>query len=360
MKVLIIGFYTKTYMPYILKYEEILKVNGIDYDITCFDRDSSKEKTQEPHVFTYHRKMGTKKWKKILPYYTYIRYVKQIVRHGAYDKIIVLTTIPAVLLYKTLVCTYQNRYIFDFRDYSYEKYEFYRKLVNNIIEKSFCSFISSKGFLYYLRPNSKINLVHNISNQDASVISAKDIDINHLIIGFVGYVRYYDVNSRLIEHLKNHSNVTIQYYGTIYDDCDLKSFVSDHEITNVEFYNTYRNEEKPQIYSRISFIHSIYSLQSKEVEFAIPNRLYDAALYKIPIIVASGTYLEKVVNFYKIGFSIDLSRQNMYEEIVNYLKDYNKETFTISCQRFLCDVLNDERQFFKKVTQFVVSKEKGK
>lgn len=353
MKVLIIGFYTKTYMPYILKYQKVFEKNGVEYDITCFDRDSTQRETQELNVFTYHKKIGTKKWKKVFPYCTYISYVKKIIRKGSYDRIIVLTTVPAVLLYKTLTHTYPNRYIFDFRDYSYEKYGFYRRLVNCIVEKSFCSFISSKGFLHYLSTNPKINIVHNISNQDAGVLSAGAIDINNIIVGFVGYVRYYDVNSQLIKQLKDYSNVRVQYYGTIYDDCDLKTYVLKNEITNVEFYDTYQNEQKPEIYSKLTFINSIYSLQSKEVAFAIPNRLYDAALYKKPIIVATNTYLEKIVTTYKIGFSIDLSKQNIYEEIRNYIKTYNAETFTQNCQKFLYEVFKDEQKFIHKVTQFI-------
>lgn len=359
MKALIIGFYTKTYMPYILKYEEILKKNNIDYDITCFDRDSTGDETQESNVFTYHRKMGTQKWRKIFPYFSYISYVKRIIKNKEYDRIIVLTTIPAVLLYNTLTHTYQNRYIFDFRDYSYENYSVYRKLVNSIVEKSFCSFISSKGFLHYLKDSTKLNLVHNISNQDAGVSYAEEIDINHIVIGFVGYVRYYDVNTRLIKQLKDCSNIMIRYYGTVYDDCDLKTYVLKNEIHNVEFYDTYQNEEKPKIYSSITFINSIYSLQSKEVAFAIPNRLYDAALYKKPIIVASNTYLEKIVSFYKIGFSVDLTKQNIHEEIANYIKSYNADTFARNCRRFLSDVLNDDQVFYSKVTQFLTEEKEN-
>ncbi len=353
MRILIVGFYTKTYMPYIQKYEKILREKNIEYDITCFDRDANGISTHEENIYTFHRRMGTIKWKKVIPYFKYIAYVKKIIKNGQYDKLIVLTTVPAVLLNKILLKRYNQKYIFDFRDYSYEKYSFYKCLVDRIVANSFCTFISSKGFMHYLNPNEKINIIHNISNAEAVIDKALPIDIQNIVIGFVGYVRYYDINTALIECLREHPNIRIEYYGAMYDDCDLVSYVRENHIQNVKFGGRYQNEEKPEIYRNMTFINSIYSLNSKEVAYAIPNRLYDAALYKKPIIVTNRTYLAEVVTKYGLGMVIDVFEDDVYGKIIEYSKKFNMDEFTWNCHRFLEEVEKDERLFIKKINLFI-------
>ncbi len=359
MKVLIVGFYTKSFMPYIKKYEDILIAKNVKYDITCFDRDSNGDLSFEGNTYTFHKKMGTIKWKKIIPYFKYIHYVKRIIKEGQYNKLIVLTTVPAVLLNRVLLYHYNQNYIFDYRDYSYEKYRSYKRLVDRIVTNSFCTFISSKGFLHYLNPSEKINIVHNISNIEAMVDQASPIDTQDIIIGFVGYVRYYDVNTALIKCMQGHSDIKIVYYGAMYDDCDLVSYVKDNHFQNVEFYGIYQNDEKPDIYKNMTFINSIYSLDSKEVAYAIPNRLYDAALYKKPIIVAKGTYLSYIVEQYGIGLAVNVYEDNIYELLRDFLNKFDGIKFNENCQSFLDEVMKDDLCFMRKTETFLDIEKKG-
>ena len=55
-----------------------------------------------------------------------------------------------------------------------------------------------------------------------------------------------------------------------------------------------------------------------EVQSALPNRLYDALIFKKPIITTEGTYLTEVVEKYGIGFSLPGSQnynKNEYRKI---------------------------------------------
>lgn len=340
-------------MPYVEKYEKILIEKHIIYDLVCFDRDSNGPLTHDGNQYTFHKKMGVAKTKKIIPYFSYIKYVKKLVKLNKYDKLIVLTTVPAVLLHNLLKRKYKNNYIFDFRDYSYENIKLYKLIVDKVVNTSYCTLISSKGFMHYLRKSDKIFFTHNISNTQFKECISADIDKQHINIGFVGYVRYYDVNTMLIEQLANKPNYRLQYYGTMYEDCDLKTFIKKNAIYNVDCFETYQNNEKPKIYKNITFINSIYSVRSKEVVYAIPNRLYDAALYKKPIIVAKNTYLGKVVDKYNLGFAIDLEHENIHDCINDFLKIYNVETFNRSCEQFLLTVHMEEDISNKKIYDFI-------
>ncbi len=72
----------------------------------------------------------------------------------------------------------------------------------------------------------------------------------------------------------------------------------------VEFMGRYSIAELPMIHSNASFVWcGDWSLPGNS-EFLLPNRLYYAIYACIPIICSSNTFLENVVNEYKIGFSV--------------------------------------------------------
>lgn len=353
MKILIVGFYTESYMPYISNYLECLDDLGIYYDVVYFDRSKNKKPERKEKQYIFHAVMTTNKLKKVIPYFRYIHYVKKIIRSNHYDKIIVLTTIPAVLLYRVLVNKYSENYLFDYRDYSYERIVPYKKMVDQIVQHSYATFVSSKGFMHYLSENNKIHFVHNISNIKSIVDEASKIDVDHIVIGFVGYVRYFDVNKALIDQLGNKTNFEIEYYGTMYDDCDLQTYISEKNVHNVFLFGEYNNADKPTIYQKITFINSIYSLRSKEVKYAIPNRLYDAAIYKKPIIASKHTFLGDVVEQYHLGFTIDIENDDFEKSINEYIKNYDTKDFTISCERFLADVSDEQKKYHQIIRDFI-------
>ena len=316
MKVLLIGFFTKTYMPYINIYEKILKSKKIDYDIICFNRDSTQKTCKEKNMYIYSHKTTKNRLKKIIPVIKYRKYIKNIMKNNNYEKIVILTTMPGILIYKKLINKYKNKYIFDYRDYTYEKYKFFRKRVNDLIDNSYVTFISSEGYKKYFNNQKKIYISHNISNEDKEQKDIKDLRTTENIkIGFLGYVRYYDVNTKLIEDFKNDKKYSLKYIGTAFSNCDLKGYCKKNNINNVSFIGKYENKDKFKLYKDIDIINSIYSLESEEVQPAIPNRLYDAVLFKKPIIVSKGTYLSEIVQKYKLGVIIDTFNQNIKQRV---------------------------------------------
>ena len=356
MRVLIAGFTTKKYMPYLDKYLEVLKLHSCDYDIVYMDRSDDSESVKIGNEFYFNYKMPIEKrvWSKFLPYWGYMHYVGKILQEGNYDKIIFLTTAPAVLLAKFYLNKYKNKYIFDYRDYTFEKIGIYRKLVERIIDDSYASFISSKGFEKFVGQHKNLYLTHNISNvEDTCDLTSNDEITQNIMIGFVGCVRYFDVNSILIDKLKESDEIKLSYVGPTYDDCNLKEYCEKNGIKNVSFVDSFDNKEKANLYKKITVVNSIYSLKSPEVLQAIPNRLYDAAIYKRPILVAKGTYLEEIVNKYELGIAVDVYEDDVEVMIREYFKNFDYVVFNNQCNRFLEDVLQDENKWFEIVSGFL-------
>lgn len=71
---------------------------------------------------------------------------------------------PGFLLHDILLSKYSNNYILDIRDYTYEKYGFYLRIIHKLINNSSFTAISSRGFKKFLGESDKLVVNHNISN----------------------------------------------------------------------------------------------------------------------------------------------------------------------------------------------------
>lgn len=293
-------------------------------------------------------------WSKFLPYLGYKRFAEKVLNHNSYDGIIFLTTAPAVLVFSSYIKKYRKKYILDYRDYTFEKIPLYQSLVKRIVSDSFATFISSAGFKRYVGSGDHVFLTHNISNYICDEIPVSLYNKEGKIrIGFVGCVRYFDINSRLIDIFANSGRYEMIYIGPSYKDCDLNHYCTEKKITNVYFQGEFDNHKKKELYEGITLINAVYSLHSPEVRYAVPNRLYDAAIYKKPILVSKGTYLEEIVKKYCIGISVDIFEDNVAEAVDEYIRHFNQTLFLDGCNSFLKDVLEDEKKWERIMDSFL-------
>src|SRR5699024_1197079 len=108
---------------------------------------------------------------------------------------VLINSLAPVMIADLVLNKYKSRYILDVRDYTYEKYSWYLKIMRQLIESSFFTSISSRGFIKFLGESDKFIVTHNISNINKAVKTTnttnnlKNKDV--ISIGFVGNVRYF-------------------------------------------------------------------------------------------------------------------------------------------------------------------------
>ena len=354
MKFLLVGFFGETYMPYIQHYEKILIKEDIKYDICYFDRYNTcaSEVIQDIYgeKYFFHHKTNTRLTSKIFPVFQYLHEVKKRIKEKQYDKLIIFTTMPAVILSPQLLIKYRGKYIFDYRDYTYEKYFLFRFYVSQVMRYSSFVTFSSRGYLKYYKKINNYIITHNIANDENCIEEVIDLQKkNKICIGYLGYIRYFEENKSIIKAFANDTKYSLNYIGSRFSDCDLESFCLNAHINNVYFQGTYQNIEKPELYKKIDIINS---LSSPEVCDAIPNRIYDAALYKKPIIVAKGTFLAHIVKEYGLGIAVDPFQENLKECVESYLAQFSPYQFLKNCRIFLKAVKEDQDIFNKQVVRF--------
>lgn len=354
MKICIIAHTERNYLPYLTRYENFFNENNIEYDFIYWQR----EETDEPCPANEFRYVEIEKegfFNKLNSYIKFRSFVLKILRknRAQYNKILILTSVPAYFLADYLKRCYKNKYIFDIRDYSFEKLGFYKKKIDSLIENSEFTCISSHGFLEFLEKSDKIVINHNMPidpiQGQAVALASKPI-IN---IGYVGIVRYRDENIALIEKMKNTFKYQLWYIGKAIDDCNLEEYTQVNEIKNVSYVGRFDNDQKMELYHNIDIINSLYGNDSLEVTTLLPNRLYEACLLKKPILVSSKTFLAELVERYGLGIIINVDEDDVLEKINTYIENFNPEDFTSNCYDFLNDVKKDEDKLYKNLKDFV-------
>lgn len=356
MRVCIVTYDEYINIPYINKYETFLKCNDIEYDIILWDRRNildSKDNGENLHVFK--GKVSKSRTSKIIPFLKWRKFTLKILKEYKYDRIIVLTTIPAFLISCYLIKNYNNKYLLDIRDYTYENLFLYKKMVNKLIDNSRFTFISSKGFLTWLKKSDKLILTHNISNIESEIYKPTiTFNLSSITIGFVGGIRYYYENCLLIENMKEHLNVNLKYVGKVHEGIYLQEFCLENKIHNVEFEPAFSNNEKPRIYKSIDFINSIYGSKNEIVKTALPNKLYDCILYKIPIIVSQKTYLANIVEEYNLGFAVDIENDDVYQLLKEYINNFDEKAFLDGCDKLKRKVLKEESLAWENLNKIIL------
>lgn len=343
MKVCIVTYDEYINIPYIEKYQRFFELNNISYDIILWDRRNIIDSQEETNYYVFKSRVGKSKLSKILPFLKWRRYTLKILKKYKYDRIVVLTTLPAILIKSYILKKYEEKYILDIRDYTYENICLYRKMVDKIVDKSLITYISSKGFKSWLKPSEKLTLTHNITNAEMEFKKEHiNLNLDKITIGFVGGIRYYHENCYLINNMKEHLNVQLKYIGKVHEGIDLEGYCTKKSISNVEFQPAYINSDKPKIYQGIDFINAIYGNKNNTVRTALPNKLYDSILYKVPIIVSKGTFLAEIVEKYHLGFAIDIEKEDVYHVLKQYIENFNEKVFIDGCNALKNEVYKEE------------------
>lgn len=356
MKICIIGENSRENMPYIERYISFFTRSEVEFDVIYWDKSSDKpeQKIQTvPNEFVFNLPVNPGMTNKIISNLKFKKFVISKLKQKAYDQLVVLTTTTAMIIKGYLKKHFENKYLFDLRNYTFENIGFYKKAVDKIIANSRLTTISSKGYMDFLNNNEKIILNHNMCFYDNKLIFS-DIKSKQVInIGFIGNTRYYDENVSLIEKLKNTFRYQLWYVGKNQDCGELEEYCKKNDIKNTSFIGKYDNSQKFELYKNIDIVNSICSDDDFQSTTSLPTRLYEACLFKKPIISSKGTYLGEIIDQYGIGLVVDVFKDDVATKLGDYLYNFDNEQFSQSCENFLNDVKKDELIFFASLKQFI-------
>ena len=146
-------------------------------------------------------------------------------------------------------------------------------------------------------------------------------DLSRIRISFIGNVRYYEENIKLINIFSNDERFLLQYFGAGSDK--LKEYCEKKGIKNVKFHGKFAASETINFYNNTDIINNVYGNQLIGLTTALSNKLYYSVCFKLPILVSSNTYMEKLSTQYNFGFIFQENKDfpdklyQMYLEYIN-------------------------------------------
>ena len=339
MKIGLISCTSIRYMPYLFLYKKIIVDSGNDYLI--INEHELEEKLEEKHItFTYN---GKGKLSGVRRYLNWRRFVIESVKKNGIDKIVFLTPWAPIKLVDRCILPWSKKYILDIRDYSDESSSWFRKAEETVINHSIITVISSKGFLKWLPERNKYTVAHNmpanyVPHQTCECFKNPDINI-----AYIGLVGYYPQNCALADCTVN-TRYRLTFSGAINASCPIEKYCSDHNYNHVSFTGVFNNSEKEKLYQGCDIINAVYGNDSEVVRHALPNKLYDALIYKIPIMAHKGTYLGEVIESAGVGFAVDASETDLLEQIEQYVASFDRDRFIDNCNNLLRQFENEQAQ----------------
>lgn len=226
-----------------------------------------------------------------------------------------------------------------------------------IMNRSFETVLTSEGFKEYYFGDK---MVHNISvlpnklNRGVKLLSFphKELDINHLKIGFTGAIRFNTVLRFAQVVDKYFPKIELHFYGQC-NDLDIKKDIEDlfDNSNNVFFHGVFKNpDDLPNIYSEVDMILALYPSDKMGVIYAEPNKLYEAIYYEKPIIVSEKIFLGNKVTRLNVGFAIDGLGEDSIKKFLSSLTKERIEEKIEACRKIEKDYsIDDSSAFFEKL-----------
>lgn len=338
------------YMPYASFYLDAIDFSKNEVEFVYWNRDLRNEdlsiynKGIIFHEFREKMADSISKWNKIKHFFRYRNFVKKIINKQKFDFIISLHTFPGLLALDTLIKQYPKRYIFDYRDSTFESNRAFSLLVNKLALNAKAVFVSSDGFRKFLPDNE----VETITSHNLLVDSLKHredrkshfVSSDRIRIAFWGFIRHFEHNKLIINKLANDNRFELHYYGREQETAiQLKKFVKEIDASNVVFHGEYNPIERYDFACKTDIIHNSYD--DTNTLLAMGNKFYDGIIFRIPQLCMTGSYMAKRCEESGVGFGLNPSDEKYADKLYKLYHDLNKSKFDKACDRELDCILNE-------------------
>ena len=348
MKILIIGFAKIKYMPYLNLYLDNIDVENNDVHLMYWDRDGGSDKTISPsvkiHVFKKSLEDELPKYKKIGAFWEFTKAAKKLIRKENFDFVISLTSIPTILLSSILLRKYREKYIFDYRDYTFEWLKPYKALIAKLVENSAMTVYSSEKHMDYLPKSEKLYIAHNFIKSSLAYKKKKTFekrDGQPIRISYWGILRNEEFNKNIINKFANDPRFEISFYGKKQKTVEnLEAYCKEKNISNIHFFGEYQEEERYTFAENTDILYNLYSVSGTE-GMAMGNKFFDGVIFQIPQICTKGSYMGEKAEEYGVGIALDENSDYLANEVYEYYQSIAHDTFKTSCDIVTRRIVND-------------------
>lgn len=349
-KICILSTVNIKHMTMLSIYTEYLERNNIEYDIIYIDKYQEKENINAKNIYSYELKIN-REWsmpRKLIKYYGFKNYAKEIIKNNKYDFIIVWNSFTAFMFSGFLSKKYKDKYCINIRDYAYEKYLPVYVKIKQVIKNSSFTTISSDGFRQFL-PKHEYITVHSLNKKILKNCKPKN-ELRKkgepIRITFIGYVRFFENDKKLIDALGNDDRFIVQFFGE--GSQVLESYAKEKKYSNIICKGRFDPSQTQDLLKEADIINNLYGIGDIALDTALSIKLYYAVHLNIPILVFKGTYMEEISQRYGIGYAIDEHEiSKIGDGIFEWYYKLEKEDIKNKCKKFECEIDKSHKELVK-------------
>ena len=358
-RVLILGFSKIAYMPYLNFYLEALEGKEYEIHVVSWKREhaadiSVKNTNVIVHQFELEQLDEAPKWTKIKSFLKYRRFAQNILHQLMFERIIVLHTLPAILLADVLLIQYRNRFIFDYRDYTYENFTPFKWAVSVIVKASYATFVSSDAFRISLPKVPKIYTSHNILTENLQHRKARvnlPRERRILRLSFWGFIRHEEINKKIIQTLGNDHRFEVHYYGREQQTAlNLKAFVAEQQFQNIFFHGAYQPQDRYGFAEQTDLLLNMYE-NDATMQKAMSNKFYDGLVFYLPQICTKGSYMGWRIAQAKVGIEV-VPDIKLGDTVWEYYSTISWNNFEERCDQQLDSILKEYETGIEQIRNF--------
>jgi len=339
--------------PYLRYFTDLFDSLEIDYEYVCWDRDNKNPTMYNNHkviTIKYSASIKNSNFRKLIDYWIFSKIVKKKLPKLGYDFLIIHTIANAFFLKNYLIRNFNNKFIFDIRDYS-PIYPLIKNSVKELIDYSVITTISSEGFLNWLPKVNKYLLSHNVAKGYLESQQCNKLIRNDEIkILTIGQLRNSISNKRIINSLGNKENVKLLFAGVGVEKFDLETFALGR-YSNVTFTGRYEKVDEPLLVMSSDLINIVLPNNLSNTT-PMSNRFYLSIVHRKPMIVNEESIQAYFVKKFNLGLIVK-SEDDIYDKIMEYLEGFDYVTYDKGCSDLIeiikSDIVNFENNIKNKL-----------
>ena len=341
MKILIIGFGKIKFMPYMNFYLDNIDTKENDVHLLYWNRDLKDEDTSflknvTLHEFRCYQEDDVSKLSKVTSFLKYRKFALKVLKED-FDFLYILHSLPGVLIADKVKKGYKNKYIFDYRDSTFEAIPPFKAVVGQLTKNSLATFVSSDAFRVFL-PESEKHKTYTSHNLLLDSLEHRDekekngVSSEKIRVAFWGFIRHEEINLEMIKKLGADSRFELHYYGREQQIAEnLKKYVKNNNIDNVYFHGEYKPQDRYGFVCNTDIIHNIYF--DSNTMLAMGNKYYDGAIFRIPQVCYPDSFMGKTATEKGIGCMLNPYEEDFAENLFEYYKNINRKEFKENCDR---------------------------
>jgi succinoglycan biosynthesis protein ExoL len=331
--------------PRFIKQINYLSINGFQVSVVYFYRDYLADLNEnidkEVQLFSLTTIENGKYFSRVFTYARSILTLKGLLFKIKPDKILINNIDIMFLLITCMAKRYTSDIIMEISDL--RSYTFNSNVISAIqrsIDKVFLNnylskmiFTSKKfyNFYYYKAFQKKVFILENkplLASLPEKINKNKN---KKTTIGIVGLLLQGKAYQTLLDIVKTNNNFELHIYGRGGYQATIEKYSNSFE--NIRYFGGYDFfKDIANIYSNIDILYMPYDTTNGDLnnKLALPNKLYEAMYFKVPIITSSGTYLGDLVENYNIGVTVECCNSKELISVISEMDIHSfKEDFDI-------------------------------